>query len=68
MKYSWILYFFKWFKDYFIHICKKVLALMVWIRHNLKDKVRNPINNTRNAKKLLNHLNISSFVMIDIYC
>ena len=61
-------YFFKWFKVYFIHICNKLLALGNWIRHNLKDKLRNHINNTLNAEKMIKHLIIRSFVIIDIYC
>ena len=51
MKYSWILYFLKWFKSNFIYICNKLLALGNWIRHNLKDKLRNHINIILNAEK-----------------
>ena len=45
------LYILKWFKFNFIHICNKLLALGNWIRHNLKDKLRNPINIILNAEK-----------------
>ena len=62
------LYFFKWFKVYFIHICNKLLALGNWIRHNLKDKIRNRINIILIAEKSMKHLVIRSLVIIYIYC
>ena len=62
------LYFFKWFKVNFIHICNKLLALGNWIRHNLKDKIRNRINIILIAEKIMNHLVIRSIVIIYIYC
>ena len=60
------LYFFKWFKVYFIHICNKLLALGNWIRHNLKDKIRNRINIILIAEKSMKHLVIRSLVIIYI--
>ena len=62
------LYIFKGFKVNFIHICNKLLALGNWIRHNLKVKLRNPINIILNAEKILNHLVINFIVIIYIYC
>ena len=62
------LYIFKWFKVYFIHICNKLLALGNWIRHNLKDKIRNRINIILIAEKSMKHLVIRSLVIIYVYC
>ena len=60
--------FFRWFKDNIIHICNKLLALGDWIRHNLKDKIRNRINIILIAEKSMKHLVIRSLVIIYIYC
>ena len=62
------LYFLKGFKVNFIHNCNKLLASGNWIRHNLKDKLRNPINIILNAEKIMNHLIIRFIVIIYIYC
>ena len=60
------LYFFKWFKANFNHICIKLLALGNWIRHKLEEQLRNPINTIMNAEKLLHHLIICFVVIINI--
>ena len=58
--------FFKGFKVNFIHHCNKLLALGNWIRHRLKDQLRNSINTMMNVEELLHHLIICFVVIINI--
>ena len=62
------LFFLKGFKVNLIHNCNKLLALGSWIRHKLKEQLRNPINIILNAEKILHHLVICFVVIIYIYC